>query len=310
MNILIASSIDQKAIDELKQQHDVICAFNASEDELIEKIPDREVLIFRSGVQISAAVMQAAPELKLLIRAGSGLDNIDMEYVRQNGLELIRIPQPGARAVAELTFGLMLALSRKLVLAHQLWSQGRWVKKEMNGHLIRDKVLGVVGLGNIGSKVAQLGIAWGMQAIGCVEHFSPERTAAFKEKGIELLSFDAVIRRADIVSMHVPRKESTRYMINAETLANFKPGAFFINIARGGVVQESAIKQALQDGRLKGAALDVHENEGEGKISPLAGLPNVVLTPHIGAMALEAQQEIGQRILQIVHEHETAEVAV
>lgn len=301
MKILLASSIDTEAIEALRSEHDVKVAFNAGEAELRHQIRDREILIFRSGVQITAGVMAAAPGLRLLIRAGSGLDNIDMAYVDERGLKLVRIPEPGARAVAEMTFGLMLGICRKIVQAHQLWSGGRWVKKAMQGHLLRDKVLGIIGLGSIGTQVAKLGGAWGMRPIGCVKHPSPGRAAEFSKDGIELLSFDQVIESADIVSVHVPLNEETHHMIGANELARMRHGAFLINIARGGVVDELALREALEpDGHIRGAAVDVHENEGDGNISPLAGLANVILTPHIGAMAVEAQQEIGRRILQIV----------
>jgi phosphoglycerate dehydrogenase-like enzyme len=302
--VLIASSIDADALATLCRQHDVVTAIDAPKEVLSSAIRDREILIFRSGVNITAEVMANAPDLKLLIRGGSGLDNIDLDYARDHGIHLERIPGPGAQAVAEMAFGLMLALARNILVADRLLRQGRWTKYEMGGYLLRGKTLGIVGLGNIGTRVAKLGLAWGMQPIGCVEHPSSQRAADSQARGIRLASMDEVLASADFVSIHVPLKSSTRYLFDADTLATVKPGAYLLNFARGGVVDEQALYHELTEGnRLRGVALDVHEHEGEGKISPLAGLPNVVLTPHIGAMAIDAQREIGERILQLVDEY-------
>ncbi len=301
MKILVASAIHPQALEALEAEHHVVRAFNAPEDRLKEAIRDREILVFRSGVQITASVMEQAPELKLLVRAGSGTDNIDLEYVRERGLTLVRIPGPGAKAVAELAFGLMLALARNILTADQLTRQGRWAKHQLTGYLLTEKVLGVVGAGNIGSRVGWMGAAWGMTALGCVEHPTPEKAARLAEKGIRLTSFQEVLSQADFVSIHVPLKESTRNLIDAEALAMMKPGAYLVNLARGGVVDELALRDALVRGHLRGAALDVHAQEGEGMASPLADLPNVVLTPHIGAGTFDSQAEIGRIILETVN---------
>jgi phosphoglycerate dehydrogenase-like enzyme len=300
MKILIASSVSPTAVDLLREQHDVVCAFNAPERELEGLIRDRDTLIFRSGVTISGGVLAAAPDLSLVIRAGSGLDNIDVDYVIRRGLRLERIPEPGAQAVAEMTFGLMLALSRNIVVGHNLTARGRWAKQQLRGNLISGKTLGIIGLGNIGTRVAQLAVAWDMIPIGCVEPGSDVRAEDFEVMGIQLAEFDDVVAAADILSVHVPLQDSTRHLINEDVLRRMKPGSFLVNIARGGVVSESAVKAALEAKHLKGAAMDVHEQEGEGLVSPLAEFSNVVLTPHIGAMAEESQEQIGKRILEIV----------
>ena len=301
MKILVASPIDQQAIDHLTQHHDVICAFNASEERLGSLIEDREALIFRSGVTISSAVLDRAPGIRLLLRAGSGLDNLDLEYTARRGIQLVRVPGPGAQAVAEMTFALMLALARNVVVADRGLRQGRWLKSELTGHLLTGKTLGVIGLGKIGTRVAEMGVAWGMRAVGCVDSPSPERRAAFAAAGIRLASCDEVLAEADFLSVHVPLTEANRNLIDAEALARMKPGSFLVNIARGGVVDEDALLRELVSGaRLIGAALDVHQREGEGKISPLAGLPNVVLTPHIGASTLDSQRAIGREVIAIV----------
>ena len=300
MKILIASPIFPDAIEKLREQHEIVCAFDAKEAALRALIQDCEVLVFRSGVQISAEVMSSAPNLKLLIRAGSGIDNLDLNYVQARGLELVRVPEPGAKAVAEMSFAFMLALARDLIKVDRVTREGHWVKHQVTAYLLTGKILGIIGAGNIGSRTGQLGAAWGMDVLGCVEHPSAAVAARLLEKGVRLTTFDEVVAQADFLSIHVPLKDSTRGLINAGVLSHMKPGAFLVNLARGGVVDEAALYQALTEGRLRGAALDVHRAEGEGKISPLAGLPNVILTPHIGASTFDTQREIGYRVIAAV----------
>jgi phosphoglycerate dehydrogenase-like enzyme len=301
MRILVASPIDADALAELRTRHDVVAAFGAPEDELLRLAVDREAIVFRSGVSISSEVLAAATDLRLLVRAGSGLDNLDLEQVRRRGIDLRRVPGPGAQAVAELTFGLMISLARGIALGDRLLRQGHWAKSELIGYNLTGKTLGIVGLGSIGSRVAALGSAWGMHPVGVVDSPSPERTAEFAARGIELTDLDGVLAVADFLTIHVPLSDRTRGMIGAAELARIKPGAFLINVARGGVVDEAALFVELQPGgRLRGAGLDVHVNEGEGKVSPLATLPNVVLTPHIGATTVDAQREIGREVVAIV----------
>ncbi len=303
MNILIASSISKGAIEKLNEKHNVICAFNAPEEKLISLMYDRDVLIFRSGVKISEKVMEAGPNLKFLIRAGSGIDNLDVSYATKRGILLKRIPEPGAKAVAELSFAFMLALSRSLLFADKELRQGRWVKGEFKGYLLRGKVLGVIGAGNIGSLVGQMGSFWGMTVLGCVakEDYTPEIEADLISKSIRLTTFDEVVSNADYLSIHVPLMDSTKNLINKEVLQMMKPGSYLIHLARGGVVNEKDLLEELtKENRLRGAALDVHENEGKGKISPFAKFPNVILTPHMGAQTVDSQKEIGERVLEAV----------
>lgn len=298
MKILIASKIDPDTIDKLRENHDVVCAFGADKETLKSAIQGCEVLIFRSGVDISGEVMASAPTLKMLIRGGSGTDNVDMEYVSREGLRLVRVPGPGAKAVAELTFALMLALARRVVEADRLTKQGHWAKSEMTGYLLTGKTLGVLGAGNIGGLVAHMGAAWGMSVLACVEHPSSERKESFKEVGIELTTCERIMSDADFISVHVPLKPDTRNFVDKKEIALMKKNAYLVNLARGGVVNEAALHDALVEGRIGGAALDVHQAEGEGKISPLAEFKNVILTPHIGASTFDSQKEIGKIILE------------
>lgn len=301
MKILIASPIDPDAIQELRKNHNVIIYYDAAEDELKTLIQDREMLIFRSGVNISAEVLSSAPELKLLIRAGSGLDNVALDYVKQHDLDLVRIPSPSAQAVAEMAFAFMLALSRRIFEADRSMRDGRWAKYELPGTLLAEKVLGIVGLGNTGTRVAEFGVAVGMEVIGCVENFSDERAVGFAVKGIKLTNLEEVVSKSDFVSVHIPLKDSTYHLIDASIIARMKPGAVLINLGRGGVIDEHALHNALDGGGpLGGAALDVHEVEKEGNFSPLVNCPNVILTPHIGATVVDTQRQIGRRLLAVV----------
>lgn len=309
MKILLASPIHDDALRQLKERYEVATAYDAPEDVLKERIRGCSVLVFRSGVNISADVMAQAPGLQLAVRAGSGCENIDLDYVRRHGIELVRVPGPGAKAVAELAFALMLNLARNVRPADQQLRQGRWAKHRMTGYLLTGKVLGIVGAGNIGTRVGELGAAWGMSAVGCVEHYSLERAADYALRGIHLTTFDEVLSTADFVTLHVPRTPATIRMIGRDAIGRMKPGAFLVNLARGGVVDERAVGEALGSGRLRGAALDVHEAEGEGRISPLAGLDNVILTPHIGAGTYDSQRELGEIVVDRIHAFETAVVA-
>lgn len=300
MKILIANQIDPDAERHLGAHHDVIATDRPPPEELRGLIVDREAVILRSGVQLSAEVMAGAPDLRLVIRAGSGLDNIDRDYIASNGITLERIPGPAARSVAELTFGLMLAVKRRILEADRSMRDARWLKSQLAGRTLDGKVLGIIGVGNIGSMVARLGVAWGMKVIGCVGHPSVELAATFKRRGMRLVDINEVLERSDVVTIHVPLKEDTVGLIGKEELALMKRGSVLLNLSRGGVVDEGALLNALKSGHLAGAGVDVHVREGDGERSPLADLPNVVLTPHLGSTTVDTQRQIGAEIVRIV----------
>jgi D-3-phosphoglycerate dehydrogenase len=222
--------------------------------------------------------------------------------VRRRGIRFIRIPGPGAKAVAELSFAMMLALARDLFWADSSWRAGRWVKSQARGRLLTGRVLGIVGAGNIGSRVGELGAAWGMTVLGCVEHPGPGVEAALARRGVQLVGMPEVLSRSDFVSVHVPLQESTRSLIDADAMASMKRGSYLVTLARGGVVDEVALRQALESGHLAGAGLDVHAVEGDGNVSPLAGFPNVILTPHIGASTVDSQREIGAILIACIQQ--------
>jgi len=301
MRILMLSPIDAGSLEALNREHDVASAVGAGADTLRSLAADREIFIFRSGVDISGELMRSAPELRLIIRAGSGMDNIDIADVRRRGIRLVKVPAPAAQSVAELTFALMLDLARKISLADRLLREAHWPKHELLGQLLFGKTVGIAGAGNIGSRVGELGTAWGMKAIGCVERPSAAIAQVLARKGVELATLDEVLAAGDFVTVNLPLTERTRGLIDGRALSLMKPGSFLINVARGGIVDEEALYGELTTpGRLAGAALDVHAREGEGEVSPFAELPNVILTPHIGSMTAECQGAIGQRLLEIV----------
>src|SRR5712664_1052042 len=300
MKILIASHLEQSAVCQLRQRHDVICTFDQPTADLFSLVRDREALVFRSGVEIARALMEYAPDLKLLVRGGCGLDNLDCEYVRKRGIVLRRISEPAAQAVAEMALALMFALARNIRQADTMLRRGQWAKDTLEGHLLAGKVLGSVGAGNIGSRIGVLASSVGMQPIGCIADSTPAVVQTLRDKGITVADFHTVLAEADFVSVHVPLNDSTRNLINGRALSLMKEGSYLINLARGGVVDETALYAALASRWLAGAALDVHEHEGQGQISPLAQLPNVLLTPHIGASTVETQQQIGVRVVEII----------
>jgi phosphoglycerate dehydrogenase-like enzyme len=303
LNIVVVSPVDATAIDVLRADHDVALAIDDFGVHRSDMLSDREVLVFRSGVEIPREIMDLAPRLALVVRAGSGFDNIDLDYARARGIRVVRIPGPSAQAVAEFTLGLMIAVSRNMVRADTLVRDGLWPKPQLGGGLLIEKVLGIVGAGNIGARVGELGAAWGMEVIGCIDPAQQDPNE-LTSRGIEPQDFDSVIRHADFLTVHTPLNQGTRYLIGAPELAAMKTGAFLVNTARGGIVDEEALYGALLSGHLGGAALDVHEREGDGVIPKLADLPNVILTPHIGGMALESQALIGRRMIQLIEAHE------
>ena len=232
------------------------------------------------------------------------------DHLASAGIRLLRVPGPGARAVAELTFGLILAVARRIVEADRQVREGTWRKHELAGPLLEDKVLGIVGAGNIGSTVGRLGVAWGMHAVGCIAGGNDVSRARLEGSGIAILDLDAVVSAADILTIHVPLLPTTRNLVGASVIARLRPGSIVVNAARGGVLDEGALYDALASGHLAGAGLDVHEREGDGVVPRLADLPNVVLTPHIGAMASDAQRQIGARVVELVDAYERGDLDI
>jgi phosphoglycerate dehydrogenase-like enzyme len=309
VKILLASPIDPGTAAVLSESHDVVRPASPAPEALRDAIADRDAVVVRSGVMLSADVLAAAPALRLLVRAGAGLDNIDLDQARAQGLRVVKIPGMSAPAVAEFTFALLLSLARKVTVADRHLRAGHWPKPELGGLLLHGKTLGVVGAGNIGGLVGQMGAAWGMHAIGCVANPNDTIAQQLLGRGVRLVDFDEVLTTSDFLCLHTPLDESTRHLVGAHALSRMKPGSLLVNVARGGVVDEAALLEALARGdTVAGAALDVHEREGEGNRSRFAELDNVVLTPHIGAMAVDSQRLIGERIIELVRAYDNGKL--
>ncbi len=272
-------------------------------DQLPEGLPaalaDADALVVRSAVQVDDALMEHAPKLRVIGRAGVGVDNIDAEAATRRGIVVMNTPGANAVAVAELTIGLMLALARKLPGANATMHAGKWEKKSLQGAELRGKTLGILGLGRIGLEVAKRARGFGMELIGSDPFVS---AAVARESGILLVSLDELFSKADYLTLHVGLTPQTANIISAKTLATMKKGVRIINCARGELVCEADLAAALKSGQVAGAALDVFAEEPP-KNSPYAELDNVILTPHIAGSTAEAQEAVGVQIAMQVREY-------
>jgi len=272
-------------------------------DQLPEGLPaalvDADALVVRSAVQVDDALMEHAPKLRVIGRAGVGVDNIDAEAATRRGIVVMNTPGANAVAVAELTICLMIALARKVPAANATMHAGRWEKKSLQGAELRGKTLGILGLGRVGLEVARRARGFGMEIVGS-DPFVPAAVA--RENGIALVPVEEMFARADYLTLHVGLTPQTQGIINAKTLAAMKKGVRIINCARGELVDEAALVAALKSGQVAGAALDVFSVEPP-KESPYFGLDNVILTPHIAGSTAEAQEAVGVQIAQQVREY-------
>jgi D-3-phosphoglycerate dehydrogenase len=262
-------------------------------------LADADALVVRSAVQVDDALMEHAPRLRVIGRAGVGVDNIDAEAATRRGVVVMNTPGANAVAVAELTIGLMLALARKLPTANSTMHAGKWEKKSLQGAELRGKTLGILGLGRIGLEVARRARGFGLEIIGSDPFVS---AAVARENGIRLVSLDELIAGSEYLTLHVGLTPQTHGVINAKTLASMKKGIRIINCARGELVDEAALVDALKSGHVAGAALDVFTVEPP-KDSPYAALDNVILTPHIAGSTAEAQEAVGIQIAMQVREY-------
>ena len=270
-------------------------------DQISEKIENFDVVIVRSRTKLTKDLIEKATKCKIIARVGVGLDNIDQEAAKQKEIRVINAVEGAMNAVAELVIGLMLSLAREIPRADREVRDGNWIKKELMGTELRGKYLGIVGLGNIGKRLGRLAKALNMNIIGF--DVMPIDDEFSKEVGLMKTDLDTLLTSADYVSLHVPLLDSTKHMINSTKITAMKDTARIINTSRGGVIDEEALYDALKNGKLGGAALDVFEVE-PAISNKLTTLPNFISTPHMGAQTKEAQSlaanVIAEKIIQIL----------
>jgi len=286
--VLVCDPIDPEGVKRLEKAGFTIDEKpTISSDELKKIASNYDVLIVRSRTKVTKEIIEAGKRLKLVCRAGVGLDNIDLRAAEERGIKVFNTPEAPAEAVAELSVGLILSLARSIPQADLTMKEGKWIKSKLTGWELKGKTLGTIGLGNIGERVAKLAKAFGMNIL--ITKRTPPDPALLKELEAEFVPLSELLRRSDVVTIHIPYTAETHHMIGEKELQLMKEGAYLVNTSRGPIVDESALLKALQSGRLGGAALDVYEFEPP-KDWTLMRLPNVVCTPHIGAETEEAQK--------------------
>ncbi len=282
--VLVTDGLSEEGLRLLRDQAEVI------ESETLEALGESDALVIRGRTRVTAeALDQAGSGLKVIGRAGVGVDNIDLQAAKSKGLIVVNAPLAATVAVAELTLGLMLSLSRQLPAADSSMRRAEWRKSEFKGSELFEKTLGIVGVGRIGAAVAERARAFGMKVLG-YDALIPDEELI--KRGTEPTDFDSLLGASDYVCLHLPLNGETRGMIGREALSKMKPGARLMSVARGGIVDEQALLAALKSGHLSGAALDVFSKEPPGE-SPLLQHPNMIATPHIGAQTHEAQVKAG-----------------
>jgi D-3-phosphoglycerate dehydrogenase len=264
-------------------------------EELEEIIPECQVIVVRSRTKVREPLIDKATNLKAIIRPGVGLDNIDVAYAESKGVEVRNTPAASSNAVAELTIGYLFALARPIVQATVSMKEGKWEKKQLKGEELAGKTLGLIGFGRIGSIVGQKANALGMEVLF---HRRTDIDVDFAEQ----VPMDELLERSDYISLHVPHTPATHYIIGAEEIAKMKDGVKIVNCGRGGTLDEDALDDAIESGKVAGAALDVYEDEAEERGQKLMQLPQVIGSPHIGAGTKEAKERLGEEAVRIAVE--------
>jgi len=286
--VLICDPIADEGVERMeKAGFKVDAKPNITSDELKQTVPNYDVLIVRSRTKVTKEILEAGARLKLVGRAGVGLDNIDLEAAEKKGVKVLNTPEAPAEAAAELTIGLILSLARSIPQADRAMKEGEWIKSKLMGWELRGKTIGTIGLGNVGERVAKLARAFGMGIL--ITKRTPPDAALLKVLEAELVPLPELLRRSDVVTIHIPYTAQTHHLISEKELQLMKKGAYLVNTSRGAIVDEKALAKSLKSGRLGGAALDVYEDEPP-KDWTLTRLTNVVCTPHIGAQTQEAQR--------------------
>jgi D-3-phosphoglycerate dehydrogenase len=300
MKILVADPISDKGVELLKGNpaFHVDKKIGLKEDELCAIIGEYDALVVRSQTKVNAKVLAAAKRLKIIGRAGVGVDNVDVDAATKRGIIVMNTPGGNTISTAEHAFSMMMAMARKIPQAHASMKTGKWDRKSFEGTELHGKTLGVIGMGRIGSEVAKRAIAFGMKVLAYDPFLSPSRAKALQ---VEVVELEQIYRQADFITVHVPVTDQTKGMINKDTIAKMKKGVRLINCARGGIIVEADLAEALKAGKVAAAALDVYEKEPPASL-PFVELDNVVLTPHLGASTHEAQESCGTEIAEQIAE--------
>ncbi len=299
MKIVLAEKVSASTLAVLQKEPGWTCLTADKIKDLPAELADADALVVRSAVQVDAALLEHAPRLRVIGRAGVGVDNIDTEAATRKGIVVMNTPGANAVAVAELTLGLMIAMCRKVTVANETMHAGKWDKKSLQGTELRSKTLGIVGLGRIGLEVARRARAFGMQLIGYDPFVAP---VIARENGVTLVPIDQIFSESDFLTLHVGLTPQTEGLINRQSIAIMKPGIRIVNCARGELIVDAALAEALASGKVAGAALDVFPTEPL-KDSPYFALPNVLLSPHIGGATDEAQEAIGIQLASQVRDY-------
>ena len=300
MKILVTDKISERGVELLRGEGWGVEQVPAQDAEAIRRnLGDATAWILRSGTRVTGELLEAAPQLKVIGRAGVGVDNVDVEAATRRGVLVMNTPGGNAVSVAEHTFALLLALARQVPAANQSTRGGEWRKNEFLGYELKGKTLGLVGLGRIGQEVARRAQAFEMTVVA---HDPFVAAALARDLGVELVSLEELLAQADFLSLHVTLTPATERLLNRERLARCQRGVRIVNTARGELLDEAALAEALQSGQVAGAALDVFASEPPRE-SPLLQLPNVIATPHISGSTAEAQEEVGWRIAQQVRDY-------
>ncbi len=296
MNVLVAEPLAEAGVTLLAGDHQVDVRTDLTREQFLELLPDYDALVVRSQVQVDRQAIEAGRRLKVIGRAGVGVDNIDVAAATSAGIVVVNAPTANTIAAAELTVGLMYAVARHIPAAEASLRRGEWRRAQFVGRELRGLTLGIVGMGKIGLAVAARAQAMEMRLLGSDPFVGAPAAASY---GIELVDLGELLEQADVITLHVPLNDTTRGMIGSRELGRMKPDALLVNVARGGLVDEAALAAALRDGRLGGAAVDVFEHEPPND-SPLVGAPNLVATPHLGASTREAQAKAGVEVAEQV----------
>src|SRR5437899_2023177 len=299
MKVVVAEKISSSAVDLLREPRWTVVTAEQLDGKLGAHLESADALIVRSAVQVNAALLEHARKLRVIGRAGVGVDNIDLDAATRKGIAVMNTPGANAVAVAEHTLGMMLAMARDICRADALMHASKWEKKSLQGTELRGKTLGIVGLGRIGMEVAHRSRAFGMEIIA---HDPFVSTSVAKEQGIRLVKIEEIYAIADYLTLHVGLTPQTTGMINADSLKKMKRGVRLVNCARGELVEETALAHALKQGHVAAAALDVFAEEPP-KNSPLLAMENVILTPHIAGSTHEAEEAVGYQIALQVKEY-------